>query len=196
MIKRFGALYTGEIDIQDIGFSGTPVNERRYPNEHLASVLDKTVSIAQTMDRVGFDTLWLAEHHFQREGLECVPNILMLAVRLAHLTERLRLGSAFNVTTMWHPLRLAEDYATADILTNGRVIFGVGRGMHSREVETFGSPFWDQAANRDLFEEQVDIIMKAFHEESFSHDGEYYKIPPPVPIAAMIWRRSPLCPGP
>jgi len=75
---------------------------------------------------------------------------------------------------MWHPLRLAEDYATADILTGGRVVFGVGRGYHSREVETFGAPMLDAEANRDLFEEQVDIIMKAFTSESFSHRGKHY----------------------
>jgi alkanesulfonate monooxygenase SsuD/methylene tetrahydromethanopterin reductase-like flavin-dependent oxidoreductase (luciferase family) len=56
---------------------------------------------------------------------------------------------------MWHPLRLAEDYAMADILTGGRVIFGVGRGYHTREVETFGAPLLDQNANREMFEEGV-----------------------------------------
>ena len=79
---------------------------------------------------------------------------------------------------MWHPLRLAEDYAMADILSNGRVMFGVGRGYHTREVETFGSPLLDQAANRELFEEQVEIIFKAFNNESFSHKGKHYTLPP------------------
>ena len=64
---------------------------------------------------------------------------------------------------MWHPLRLAEDFATADILTGGRVVFGVGRGYHTREVETFGAPMLDAEANRELFEEQVEIIFKAFN---------------------------------
>ena len=63
---------------------------------------------------------------------------------------------------MWHPLRLAEDFATADILTGGRLIFGVGRGYHTREVETFGSPLLDQPANRALFEEQVEIVRNNF----------------------------------
>ena len=78
---------------------------------------------------------------------------------------------------MWHPLRLAEDFATTDILTNGRVAFGVGRGYHTREVETFGAPLLDQPANRDLFEEQIDIIFKAFNERRFSHHGQYYDLP-------------------
>jgi len=63
---------------------------------------------------------------------------------------------------MWHPLRLAEDYAMADILTGGRVIFGVGRGYHTREVETFGAPLLDQNANREMFEEGVEVIFEAF----------------------------------
>src|SRR5213075_1785051 len=82
----------------------------------------------------------------------CLPNILMVAVHLAHVTPRIRIGCGFNITPMWHPLRLAEDFATADILTRGRVIFGVGRGYHTREVETFGAPMLDAEANRELFE--------------------------------------------
>jgi alkanesulfonate monooxygenase SsuD/methylene tetrahydromethanopterin reductase-like flavin-dependent oxidoreductase (luciferase family) len=132
------------------------------------------------MDRLGYDTLWLAEHHFQPEGYEVIPNIMMLSVHLAHLTDRLKFGCGFNITPMWHPLRLAEDFATADILTGGRVIFGIGRGYHTREVETFGAPLIDQAANRELFEEQVDVIFKAFNERSFAHHGKHYDLPPAI----------------
>ena len=191
MITKFGSLFAGHVDMDDIGFDGLPVNDRWLPNDHLATVFDKTTAMAQVMDDAGYDTLWLAEHHFQREGHECIPNILMLAVHLAHLTKRIKFGSAFNVTTMWHPLRLAEDFATADILTGGRVIFGVGRGYHTREVEALGAPLLDQDANRELFEEQVDIIFKTFNEPSFSHHGKYYDIPPMSPIEAMTSRRSP-----
>jgi alkanesulfonate monooxygenase SsuD/methylene tetrahydromethanopterin reductase-like flavin-dependent oxidoreductase (luciferase family) len=97
---------------------------------------------------------------------------------------------------MWHPLRLAEDYAVADILTGGRVRFGVGRGYHTREVETFGSPLRDQPANRDLFEEQVEIIFKAFTEESFAHRGQYYTIPPNVPYRGYELQELTVVPRP
>ena len=97
---------------------------------------------------------------------------------------------------MWHPLRLAEDYAMADILSNGRVIFGLGRGYHTREVETFGSPLIDQAANRELFEEQVDIIFKSFNEESFSHKGKHYTLPPEVPYRGYTLKELTLVPRP
>src|SRR5436309_14464390 len=181
MITRFGSLYAGHVDLENIGLEGTPVNERWLSDEHLATVLDKTEAIVTLMDRLGYDTFWAAEHRFQREGYECIPNLLMLFVHLAHLTKRIKFGCGFNVVPMWHPLRLAEDYATADILTGGRVLFGVGRGYHTREVETFGSPMLDQDANRELFEESVDIIFKAFNEESFSHKGKHYTLPPEVP---------------
>ena len=67
----------------------------------------------------------------------------MLSTHLAAKTKHLKFGCGFNIVPMWHPLRLAEDYAMADILTGGRMIFGVGRGYHSREVETFGAPVID-----------------------------------------------------
>ncbi len=139
------------------------------------------------MDALGFDTLWLAEHHFQHEGYECIPNILMLAVHLAHVTKRLRIGCGFNIAPMWHPLRLAEDFAVADILTKGRTVFGVGRGYHTREVETFGAPMRDANANRELFEEQVEIIFKAFNQESFLAQGQSLHS---TAARALPWLRS------
>ena len=119
----------------------------------------------------------------------------MAAVHLAHVTENIKL-CGFNIAPMWHPLRLAEDYATADILTRGRTVFGVGRGYHTREVDTFGSPLLDQEANRNLFEEQVDIIFRSFNEESFSHQGEYYTIPPEVPYRGYTLKEITLVPRP
>ena len=97
---------------------------------------------------------------------------------------------------MWHPLRLAEDYASADILSNGRVVFGVGRGYHTREVESLGGPMMSQDANRELFEEQLDIIFKAFNEASFSHTGKHYTIPPAVPYRGYELEELTLVPRP
>jgi alkanesulfonate monooxygenase SsuD/methylene tetrahydromethanopterin reductase-like flavin-dependent oxidoreductase (luciferase family) len=196
MITKFGSLYAGHVDLENIGLEGTPVNDRWLSDERLASVFDKAKAIAELMDRMGFDIFWLAEHHFQREGYECIPNILMLSVHLAHVTRNIRFGCAFNITPMWHPLRLAEDYATADVLTGGRVIFGVGRGYHTREVETFGAPILDGDANRELFDEQVEIIFKAFNEPSFSHHGKHYDIPPRVPYRGYELEEITLVPRP
>ena len=196
MITKFGSLFAGNVDMEDIGFQGTPANSRWLSDDELNSVFAKCEAICTTMDRLGYDTFWSAEHHFQREGYECIPNLLMLYVHMAHLTKTLRFGCGFNINPMWHPLRLAEDYATADILTNGRVRFGVGRGYHSREVETFGNPIIDQDANRELFEEQVEILFKSFNERSFSHHGKIYDIPPDVPYRGYDLKEISLVPRP
>ena len=180
MIKHFSALYVGNIELEDAGADGAAADGRRYTNDRLIESLDTAAQAAELMDELGFYALWMAEHHFQREGYECIPNIILLGTHLAARTKRLKFGCAFNIVPMWHPLRLAEDYAMADILTDGRVIFGVGRGYHSREVETFGAPVIDNDANRELFEEQMEIILKAFNEDSFSHRGKRFTIPPPV----------------
>lgn len=196
MITKFGSLYAGHVDLENIGLEGTPVNERWLSDDKLATVFDKARAIAELIDRSGFDIFWIAEHHFQREGYECIPNILMLSVHLAHLTRKIRFGCAFNILPAWHPLRLAEDYAMADVLTQGRVIFGIGRGYHTREVETLGAPMLDDDANRDLFEEQLEVIFKAFNEPSFSHHGKYYDIPPKVTYRGYELQEVSLVPRP
>ena len=196
MIKRFSVLYVGQIDLENTGLDGTPADERRYPNERLVGAYDNAVALAKHMDELDYYCLWTAEHHFQREGYECFPNLILLGVHLAGLTKRLKFGGAFNVVPMWHPLRLAEDFAMADILTGGRLIFGVGRGYHSREVETFGAPVIDNDANKELFEEQMEIIFKAFNEDSFSHKGKHYTIPADVPYRGYQLKDITLVPRP
>ncbi len=196
MITRFSTLYVGHVELEGCGFAGVPADERRYPNERLGEAFDTALALAEATDALGYETLWLAEHHFQHEGYECIPNIPLLAVHLAHHTTRVKIGCAFNIVPTWHPLRLAEDYATADILTGGRVVFGVGRGYHSREVETFGHPMLDGEANRELFEEQVEILLKAFGRESFAHQGKHYTIPPDVPYRGYRLKEITLVPRP
>ena len=196
MIKSFSASYAGHVVDTGLGLSGTPANDRSYSSEDLAQVFSWALDIAQHMDRLGYDEFWMAEHHFQPEGYECIPNLLMLNLYLATHTQRLKFGCGFNISPMWHPLRLAEDFATADILTQGRVIFGVGRGYHTREVETFGSPMLDGNANRELFEEQVEIILTAFKEDSFSYEGKYYQIPAKVPYRGYQLEKLTLVPRP
>jgi alkanesulfonate monooxygenase SsuD/methylene tetrahydromethanopterin reductase-like flavin-dependent oxidoreductase (luciferase family) len=196
MIRGFSGSYAGQVVEDNLGFQGTPANDRRYPNEKLAQALDQALDLAQHLEELGFDEFWMAEHHFQPEGYECIPNLLMMGLYLATQTERLKFGCGFNITPMWHPLRLAEDFAMADILTKGRVIFGVGRGYHTREVETFEAPMLDGEANRELFEEQLELIIKAFNEDSFSHQGKHYRIPAQVPYRGYQLERITLVPRP
>ena len=196
MFRNFSASYAGHVVDDNLGFQGTPANDRRYPNERLAQAFGWALDFSQHLEALGFDEFWMAEHHFQPEGYECIPNLLMLSLYLAGNTERLKFGCGFNITPMWHPLRLAEDFAMADILTNGRVIFGVGRGYHSREVETFDAPMLDGDANRELFEEQLEIIIKAFSTESFSHKGKHYRLPADVPYRGYQLEELSLVPRP
>jgi alkanesulfonate monooxygenase SsuD/methylene tetrahydromethanopterin reductase-like flavin-dependent oxidoreductase (luciferase family) len=181
MITKFSVLYVGQIELENVGLDGTPADARRYSNDRFAEAYFTARDVAQLMDQLGYYCLWTAEHHFQHEGYEVFPNLILLSTWLATQTRRLKFGCAFNVVPMWHPVRLAEDYAMADIMTGGRVIFGVGRGYHTREVESFGAPMLDNAANMELFEEQMDVLMKCFDEESWSHHGKRYTIPPAVP---------------
>jgi alkanesulfonate monooxygenase SsuD/methylene tetrahydromethanopterin reductase-like flavin-dependent oxidoreductase (luciferase family) len=180
MIKRFHVLYVGQIELDNIGRSGTPANDRRYSDEQLREAFFTARDIARLMDELGYDVLWTAEHHFQREGYEVFPNLIQLGLWLATQTSRLKFGCAFNVLPMWHPIRLAEDYAMADIVTDGRIIMGVGRGYHTREVETFGAPLIDAEKNRELFEEQLQLLLTCFNQQSLHFKGKYYECPPPV----------------
>ena len=182
MITKFSVLYVGHIALDNVGRDGTPADERRYPNERLVEGMAMAEEVAQAMDELGYDTLWMAEHHFQREGYEVIPNLLLLGTHLAARTRQVKFGCAFNVTPAWHPIRMAEDYAMADYLTGGRIVLGVGRGYQTREVETLGGPLLDGEANAALFREQMAILFKSFDEEAWSHSGRFYTIPAQVPF--------------
>lgn len=196
MITKFSVLYVGFTELENVGPAGTPADQRRYSPEHIAEAYAMSLELAQHMDELGYYALWGAEHHFQHEGYEVIPNLILWGTYLAARTQRLRLGCGFNVLPAWHPLRLAEDYAMADILTGGRVIFGVGRGYQAREVETLGSPLSDNDANRELFEEQMEVLFKAFEQERFSHHGKHYTLPAPVPFRGSVPTEISLVPRP
>src|SRR5712691_7719380 len=133
-------------------------------------------------DRLGYDYYFMTEHHFQPEGPEFSPNPLLAETAIAAQTRRIRLGQATNILTQWHPLRVAEQGAMLDVISGGRLEFGVGRGYQPREVEVFGWPYGstiqDQERNRAYFEEAYEIIIKAWTQPSFSHHGEFFSIPP------------------
>ena len=196
MLRGFSASYAGHIVDDHLGFQGTPANDRWYPNDKLAETFDWAVDFAQLLDTLGYDEFWMAEHHFQPEGYECIPNLLMLNVYLATKTARLKFGCGFNITPMWHPLRLAEDFAMADILTQGRVIFGVGRGYHTREVETFGAPMRDATPTGNCSRNRSKSCSRPSTRTSFAHDGTYYHLPPRVPYRGYQLETLTLVPRP
>src|SRR5712691_9368663 len=130
------------------------------------------VEITQAAEDLGFKNMWLAEHHFSTYGLLSRP--LTYALHLANKTRRIRVGTAVIVVPLHHPLVIAEEIATVDLLSGGRLDVGLGRGYQRYEFERLGH---DLAESRTRWEEAVDIILLAFTGTPFSYDGKYYKIP-------------------
>jgi alkanesulfonate monooxygenase SsuD/methylene tetrahydromethanopterin reductase-like flavin-dependent oxidoreductase (luciferase family) len=171
------------VDMPDAGPGGTPPQDRRSGQADFLKVYADLDAYAKAADRLGFQSLWLAEHHFQHEGYEVVPNAILLSAFLAERTQQLKFGAMFNVLPQWHPLRFAEDFALADVMTGGRMICGIGRGTVPREAEPLGTRVgWnsdpDDTYNREVFEEQVQIIKLAWHNETFTYSGKHYQLPP------------------
>src|SRR5215470_14629192 len=93
MITKFDSSYYGTADMENLGYRGTPINDRFYPQEQFAKALHKVVAYAKCMDERGYDTFWMAEHHFQPEGTELIPNLLMMAMHLCGVTRNLRIAA-------------------------------------------------------------------------------------------------------
>ena len=137
--------------------------------------------LATLLDEGGFEYIWLPEHHFSIWGRELLPNPLLAAADLTARTKRLRIGLAAAIITHWHPLRLAEDLALLDNLTDGRLEVGVGRGNYGLEATNL-NPIADpnnQEQNFAVFAETFEIVKKALSQERFSHKGRFYQFPAP-----------------
>jgi alkanesulfonate monooxygenase SsuD/methylene tetrahydromethanopterin reductase-like flavin-dependent oxidoreductase (luciferase family) len=123
-------------------------------------------------DRLGFDTAWLAELHFFPE-FSVMSNPLIVAAAAAQHTQRIRLGIAVSLLPLHDPIRSAEDAATVDILSNGRLVFGVGRGTNPLHYGGFNIPMEE---SRDRFTEALDIVTQAWTNERVNQEGKYYRI--------------------
>jgi len=144
-------------------------------------------------DRLGFDTAWLGELHFSRAfSISAAP--LMILAAAAQRTTRIRLGTAVTLLPLNHPAKIAEEAATADILSGGRIEFGAGRGTAPLHYAGYGIA---QEESRERFEEALDFILAAWTSDSFSFEGKHFRahdlsvVPrpvqrphPPVRIAA------------
>src|SRR5438105_80884 len=122
-------------------------------------------------DAVGFDTVWLGELHFSR-GFSILADPLMVLAAAAQRTSRIRLGTAVTLLPMHNPVKIAEEAAVADILSNGRLEFGVGRGTAPLHYAGYGL---GQEEGRDAFEEALDFIQAAWTHEQFSFEGKHYR---------------------
>jgi luciferase family oxidoreductase group 1 len=135
-------------------------------------IFSRAIDISQAAESLGFRNIWLAEHHFSTYGY--LPRPVQLATYIAAKTQTLRVGTAVIVVPLHHPLVIAEEIATLDLLAGGRVDIGLGRGYQHYEFERLGLEL-DSARTR--WEESVDIILKALQGEPFSYAGKLFRIP-------------------
>jgi len=163
-------------------------NTTNWKKKSYTEILDNARDIATYCDKNNWDSIWFTEHHLNHEGMESCANPFMMCTDIAARTKQIRLGQACNVITFWNPIRLAEDIATLDNLSNGRVEVGVGRGIYGREALHLNieADVKDQAKNKRLFEETLTIIKKAWTEKFFNHQGEFYTYPAPD----FIWQHD------
>jgi len=176
--------------------------------EALAEAFD----LVQTAETSGLDAVWLAERHFAsaeqliRSGSGAVPSIasapLVLASAFAARTSRLRLGIAVSVLPLSHPVRLAEEIATLDQISDGRFDLGVGRSGFATAYAGYGVPYDE---SRERFQECLDILLLAWTQETFSYSGRHYEfndvgvVPkprqkpyPPIRVAATTSETFPM----
>jgi alkanesulfonate monooxygenase SsuD/methylene tetrahydromethanopterin reductase-like flavin-dependent oxidoreductase (luciferase family) len=123
-------------------------------------------------EEMGLDTVWLGEGHF-RPGRSVLSAPIVVAGAIAARTKRLRAGMAVQVLPLIHPLRIAEEAATVDQISQGRFEFGIGRSGNVRAYDVMGIDYGESKAR---FQEALDIILKAWSGEEFSYDGEYNHI--------------------
>lgn len=138
----------------------------RTPEQFVQQIYDQCLHA----ERVGLNSVWVGEHHFNLLGVNSSPNILLAQV--AGATQRVRLGPAVVLLPVHHPLLVAEEWATLDLLSGGRVDFAAGRGYDRMEFAPFKAPFEDSA---EIFTEGMELLWKAWTEPGrWSHKGKYY----------------------
>ena len=140
------------------------------PGYRHAEIIHRELEQMEWTEELGFDQIWLTEHHFIDYGLSVDP--ASLATAAASRTRRVRIGLAAFILPFHHPLRLAEQIALVDIISNGRLDVGVGRGNRPAEFAGYRVP---QQESRERFDEIVEVLQRAWTEERFSFDGRFYQ---------------------
>lgn len=133
-------------------------------------VIEEALEDAVLADEMGFDSIWLAEHHFSPYGI--LGNPLMFASAIAQRTKRIKIGTAVMVVPFYSPIRLAEDAALVDLMSGGRLMMGIGRGYQPIEFAGFGI---DPASSIERYNEIVDILRLAWTQENWSYEGKHYQ---------------------
>lgn len=148
-------LFTGQI----------PRNIDRTFHQEYSDIL----SLARVVEEEGLDGVWVSEHHFSEDGY--LPSLLVMLSAIAAVTERVELGTGVVLAPFHDPLRLAEDYAVVDQISNGRVIAGLGIGWREEEFRRFGVSMKTRARR---LEEITEVLRRAWSTERFSFTGRHY----------------------
>ncbi|HEX6231118.1 MAG TPA: LLM class flavin-dependent oxidoreductase [Actinomycetota bacterium] len=130
-----------------------PPSEVRTDVELYAEALE----LSREAERLGFDSVWVSEHHFVDDGY--LPSPIPLCAAIAAVTERITVGTSLALAPLYHPLRLAEDVAVADLISDGRVVLGLGIGWREEEFEAIGVPLVERA---DRLEDAVATLRQAW----------------------------------
>src|SRR6202166_2783082 len=141
------------------------------PGRGETEMFDEAMEQIDSAERWGLDVMWLAEIHFAPERTY-LSAPLAIASAIAARTERMKIGIAVQVLPLCHPLRLAEEAATVDQVSKGRLIFGAGRSGVVATYDAYGVPYGE---SRDRFAETLEIITRAWTEPSFSHEGKHWR---------------------
>jgi alkanesulfonate monooxygenase SsuD/methylene tetrahydromethanopterin reductase-like flavin-dependent oxidoreductase (luciferase family) len=135
----------------------------------LEDVYTRALDRMEVMDQTGYDAVWLAEHHFSSYSV--CPSVHLMAMHIASRTRNLRIGTAVTLAAFYHPLRIAEEVALLDVLTDGRINWGAGRGFDPTEMSVFGVPPDESTAR---FREAVEIVLAAWSNERLTFEGEFH----------------------
>jgi len=139
--------------------------------EHLDRCIDEVIAEAQLAEASGFDSCFFGEHHQDQDGF--LPSPLIVATAVAARTKRLRVGTSVILLPLHHPVRVAEDVITLDLVSRGRVVLGVGIGYQASDFSAFAVPMEERAAR---FEESVEILRLCWAGERFSYRGKHYTL--------------------
>ena len=141
------------------------------PGAGEGQAFDDSLAQVTAAEELGYDAVWLAELHFQKER-SVLSSPLVVGAAIAARTKRVRIGLAVQILPLSHPLRLAEDVATLDHLSKGRLDFGVGRSGLPSQYAGFNIPLEESQAR---FNETLEVILKAWREDRFTHQGKYFQ---------------------
>jgi alkanesulfonate monooxygenase SsuD/methylene tetrahydromethanopterin reductase-like flavin-dependent oxidoreductase (luciferase family) len=144
----------------------------REPEKPAARVFSEVAEQTRLADELGYTVAWFAEHHFSNYCLCASP--LMMVAHCASITKKIRLGTAVVVLPLYNPVRLAAEIATADALSDGRLVLGIGAGYQPYEFERFGV---DITQNFTMTDELCEILDRALTQDFFSFEGRHYRIP-------------------